>query len=86
MVHAADPDLASLALLSLMEVVRETAAHAEITGLAEACPEWRLLARPLLERAIGEVGGDQPCSVLGRGSARVLQASQLVGGRGIGKL
>ncbi|CAN0508211.1 unnamed protein product, partial [Laminaria digitata] len=73
-VHGADPELASLALVSLMEVVRETASYAEFTGLGEACSEWRVLAKPLLEGAVGEVAGDQPCSVLGRGSAKVLQA------------
>ncbi|CAM9457380.1 unnamed protein product, partial [Ectocarpus sp. 12 AP-2014] len=73
-VHGSDPDLAALALLSLTEVVRETASHAVFTGLGEACPEWRALAKPLLEGAVAEVTGDQPCSVLGRGSARVLLA------------
>lgn len=74
-VHGADPELASLALVSLMEVVRETASYAEFTGLGEACSEWRVLAKPLLEGAVGEVAGDQPCSVLGRGSAKVLQVT-----------
>lgn len=78
-VHGSDPDLAKLALVSLAEVVRETASHVEFTGLGEACPEWRTLVTPLLEGAVGEVAGDQPCSVLGRGSARVLQVREGMG-------
>ncbi|CAN0173653.1 unnamed protein product [Scytosiphon promiscuus] len=71
-VHGADPDLASLALMSLAEVVKETASHAVLTGLGDKCPEWRALVQPVLEGAVAEVAGNQPCSVVGRGSARVL--------------
>eukprot|EP00752_Nemacystus_decipiens_P008715 g7777.t1 len=73
-VHGSDPDLASLALQSLTEVVREAASHAALTGEGDACPEWRDVAQPILEVAVAEVTGAQPCSVLGRGSTKVLLA------------
>lgn len=72
-VHSVDSDLAKLALASLTEAAQETASYAEFTGEGEACPAWRALVRPLLDRAVLEVAGDQPCSVVGRGSAKVLQ-------------